>query len=149
MILHQLENRSGARHRAKRKGRGPGSSWGKTAGRGQKGQYARSTVNRHFEGGQTPIHRRLPRRGFKNFSKKQFHIVNLRDLTKLKGLADKDALGPEELAAGGAIRNTTLPVRVLGSGEIKRAVTVQAHYFSKSAREKIEAAGGKTVLIEG
>lgn len=149
MILHQLENRSGSRHRAKRKGRGPGSTWGKTAGRGQKGQYARSTVNRHFEGGQTPLHRRLPRRGFKNFFKKQFHIVNLRDLTRLKGLADKDTLGPEELAAGGAIRDTALPVRMLGTGEVKRAITVQAHYFSKSAREKIEAAGGQAVLIEG
>lgn len=149
MILHQLENAPGSRHKRKRLGRGPGSTLGKTAGRGQKGQYARNTVARGFEGGQTPLHRRLPRRGFTNPFKKQIHTVNLRDLNRLKSLAGMDTIGPEELVAGGAIRNLQLPVKVLGWGEIGRAVTISAHEFSKSAKEKIEAAGGKAVVIEG
>lgn len=147
MILHQLENAPGSRKKSRRKGRGPGSTMGKTAGRGQKGQGARGTVSRGFEGGQTPLHRRLPRRGFHNPFKKQFAVVNLRDLNRLKGLADKDTIGPEELAAGGAIRNPKLSVKMLGQGDIGRAVTVTAHQFSKSAQEKIEAAGGKAVII--
>lgn len=149
MILHQLENIPGARTKRRRKGRGPGSTLGKTAGRGQKGQLARNTINRGFEGGQTPLRRRLPRRGFHNIFRKQFHIVNVRDLTRLTRLAAKDEVGPEDLAEGGAIRDTRRKVRMLGSGEIKRAVTVHAHYFSGSAKEKIEAAGGKAILIEG
>jgi large subunit ribosomal protein L15 len=147
MILHQLENAPGSRKKTRRKGRGPGSTMGKTAGRGQKGQGARSKVARGFEGGQTPLHRRVPRRGFTNIHKRQYSVVNLSDLNRLKGLVDKDTIGPEELAAGGAIRNIKLPVKMLGQGDIGRAVTVNAHKFSKSAQEKIEAAGGKAIII--
>ena len=149
MILHQLENPPGAVRKSRRKGRGPGSTGGKTAGRGQKGQRARTTVARGFEGGQTPLRRRLPRRGFNNIFKTQFHIVNLRDLTRRPALADKDTIGPEELAAANAIRNTRLPVKVLGMGNLSRAVKVQAHAFSRSAMEKIKAAGGEPIVIEG
>jgi len=148
MKLHELKAPPGARHRRKRKGMGPGSTLGKTAGRGQKGQYARSTVNRHFEGGQTPLYRRLPRRGFNNADfRREFRIVNLGDLA-VPALQDMQTIGVQELVAAGAIRGGDLPVKVLGDGELKRAVTVVAHRFSKSAKEKIEYAGGKAVAIE-
>lgn len=148
MKLHELKASPGARHRRKRKGMGPGSTLGKTAGRGQKGQYARSTVNRHFEGGQTPLYRRLPRRGFNNANfRREFRIVNLGDLA-VPALRDLNTIGIQELVAAGAIRGGDLPVKVLGDGELKRAITVHAHRFSKSAKEKIESAGGKAVAIE-
>jgi len=149
MILHQLENPPGAVRKSRRKGRGPGSTVGKTAGRGQKGQRARNTVARGFEGGQTPLRRRLPRRGFKNLFKTRYHLVNLRDLTRKPTLAEKNDIGPEDLAAANAIRNTRLPVKILGTGNLSRAVKVQAHAFSKSAMEKIKAAGGEPIVIEG
>jgi large subunit ribosomal protein L15 len=148
MKLHQLEKPPGSTHRRKRKGRGPGSTLGKTAGRGQKGQKARGTAKPAFEGGQTPLRRRLPRRGFKNLFKNQFHIVNLKDLTRRPALADKSEVKPEDLAAARAISDTQRPVKVLGVGELSRAVTVHAHKFSRSATEKIQAAGGKAVVIE-
>jgi large subunit ribosomal protein L15 len=148
MNLHTLKPAPGARKTKKRLGRGPGSGLGKTSGRGQKGQYARSTVNRHFEGGQTPLYRRLPRRGFNNYNfKAQFRIVNLGDLTERPGLAKKSEIGVEDLVAAGAIRGGDLPVKVLGDGKLTRAVTVTAHKFSKAAQEKIQAAGGKAVVI--
>ncbi|HKI97124.1 MAG TPA: 50S ribosomal protein L15 [bacterium] len=148
MKLHQLEKPPGSTHAPKRKGRGPGSNLGKTAGRGQKGQKARGTVKPGFEGGQTPLRRRLPRRGFKNPFKAQFHIVNLSDLTKRPALAEKVEVGPADLAAANAIRDIGLPVKVLGTGELTRAVTVHAHKFSRSALEKIQAAGGQAIVIE-
>lgn len=148
MKLHQLKKSPGSTHRAKRKGMGPGSTLGKTAGRGQKGQYARSTVNRHFEGGQTPLYRRLPRRGFNNaIFKQEFRIVNLGDLA-VPALQGKQTIGVQDLVDAGAIRGGALPVKVLGDGELKRAVTIQAHKFSKSAAEKIKSAGGQAVVIE-
>ncbi len=149
MILHKLERPVGARKKPKRKGRGPGSTLGKTAGRGQKGQRARSKVRRGFEGGQTPLHRRLPRRGFTNIFKRQFSIINLIDLVKRPALAEKSTIGVEDLVAARAIRSAKFPVKVLGNGEIDRAVTVHAHQFSRSAQEKIKAAGGETVVIGG
>lgn len=150
MILHQLENPPGARKKPLRKGRGPGSTLGKTAGRGQKGQRARGKVSRGFEGGQTPLRRRLPRRGFNNARfKTQYWVVNLRDLERKSGLTGLTSVGPEELRAARAIRNTRRPVKVLGVGELTRAVTVQAHAFSKSAEDKIKAAGGEAVVIQG
>ena len=147
MILHQLENRPGAVKTKKRKGRGPGSQYGKTAGRGTKGQYARNTVARGFEGGQTPLHRRLPRRGFTNIFKQRFHLINLKDLAR-PALADKAEITLEDMVAAGAIRDLKLPVKMLADGDLSRAVTVHAHQFSKSAEEKISAAGGKAVVVE-
>jgi large subunit ribosomal protein L15 len=148
MKLHELNRSPGSTHRRKRRGLGPGSTLGKTAGRGQKGQYARSTVNRHFEGGQTPLYRRLPRRGFNNaIFKQEYRIVNLGDFA-VPALQDKKTIGVQELVEAGAIRGGSLPVKVLGDGELKRPVTVQAHKFSKSAAEKIKAAGGEAVVIQ-
>jgi len=149
MILHKLEKAPGSTRKPKRKGRGTGSNLGKTAGRGQKGQRARNTVARGFEGGQTPLHRRLPRRGFTNLFKKTFSIINVRDLEKRPALAEKATINVEDLVEAGAIRNSKLPVKVLGVGEIKRAVQVHAHQFSKSAADKIKAAGGEAIVIEG
>lgn len=148
MKLHQLEKAPGSTRPAKRKGRGPGSNLGKTAGRGQKGQKARGQAKPGFEGGQTPLRRRLPRRGFKNIFKAQFHIVNLADLTRLPKLAELGEIGPADLAAANAVRNTRLPVKVLGTGELSRAITVHAHKFSRAAADKIKAAGGQAVVIE-
>ena len=147
MILHKLEKAPGSTRNPKRKGRGTGSNLGKTAGRGQKGQRARNTVARGFEGGQTPLHRRLPRRGFKNFFKEQFSIINLKDLEARPTLAKKDTIQVEDLVEAGAIRNDRLPVKVLGVGDLKRAVKVHAHKFSQTAVDKIKAAGGEGVLI--
>lgn len=150
MNLHTLKPAPGARKTKKRLGRGPGSGLGKTSGRGQKGQYARSTVNRHFEGGQTPLYRRLPRRGFNNYTfKAQFRIVNVGELTARPALAAKSEIGVEDLVAAGAIRGGDLPVKVLGDGKLERPVTVTAHKFSKAAEQKIAAAGGKAVVIAG
>ena len=149
MKLHQLEKPPGSTRARKRKGRGMGSTLGKTAGRGQKGQRARGPSKPGFEGGQTPLRRRLPRRGFTNVFKTQFHIVNLRDLSKRGALAGRAEVKPADLAAARAISDTNRPVKVLGIGDIGRAVTVHAHKFSRSAAEKIQAAGGKAVVIEG
>lgn len=164
MNLHQLENAPGSRRPPKRKGRGHASTLGKTAGRGQKGQKARGKVARGFEGGQTPLRRRLPRRGFKNPFKTQFHIVNLRDLTRRPALADKTTIGLDDLIAANLIDKTVrrinqdgdgythtprYQVKILGTGDLGRAITVQAHQFSRSAAEKIKAAGGEAVVIEG
>jgi large subunit ribosomal protein L15 len=149
MNLHQLEKSKGSRRPPKRKGRGIGSTLGKTAGRGQKGQYARSTVNRGFEGGQTPLHRRLPRRGFKNLFRKEFAIVNLVEFMRKPALAAKSEITVADLVAARLVSNAALPVKVLAKGELNRAVTVHAHVFSRAAAEKIQAAGGKAVVIEG
>jgi large subunit ribosomal protein L15 len=164
MQLHQLEKPPGSTRKPKRKGRGHASTLGKTAGRGQKGQRARGKVAPGFEGGQTPLRRRLPRRGFKNPFKTQYHVVNLGDLARRPALADKTTIGPEELVAArvisatkrrpnaegeGSVRLPKYPVKVLGQGELGRAVTIHAHRFSRSALEKIKAAGGEAVVIEG
>ena len=149
MYLHSLETPPGALKKRKRKGRGPGSNLGKTAGRGQKGQRARGTVARGFEGGQTPLRRRLPRRGFKNPFKEVFAIVNLGGLARSAALADVSEIDPQVLVERRVVRRSGLKIKVLGEGEIGRAVTVKAHKFSKSAVEKIEAAGGQAIVIEG
>lgn len=163
MLLHQLEKPPGSTKKPKRKGRGHASTLGKTAGRGQKGQKARNTVARGFEGGQTPLRRRLPRRGFKNPFKTQFHIVNLGDLDKRPAFADKTTIELTDLVEANIINKTTVkstedgkgyvrmpryPVKVLGQGELSRALTIHAHRFSRSAMEKIKAAGGEAVIIE-
>jgi large subunit ribosomal protein L15 len=145
MRLGELKPNPGAKHRAKRVGRGIGSGHGKTATRGHKGQYARNTVRRGFEGGQTPLHRRLPRRrGFNNIFAKEFAIINL---TQLAGFEAGTAVTPELLLERGVIRDIKDGLKVLGDGELSLALTVRAHKFSKSAQEKITASGGAAEVI--
>jgi large subunit ribosomal protein L15 len=143
--LHDLKPAPGSRRDPKRIGRGPGSGTGKTAGRGGKGQSARTGYKRKrgFEGGQMPLHRRLPKRGFKSFTRIEFQVVNLRDL----GAVDGDVT-PQSLRAAGLITSSKRPVKVLGDGEPGGRLSVSAHAFSKSAREKIEAAGGSVTVLE-
>ncbi len=138
MKLHDLSPAKGSRRARKRIGRGPGSGTGKTAGKGHKGQKARSGYSRRlgFEGGQMPLIRRVPKRGFTNIFRKEVAVVNLRDL------ADFEAeVTPETLVERGLVRRG-YPVKILGDGEIETALVVKAHKFSRAAREKIEAAGG-------
>jgi large subunit ribosomal protein L15 len=143
--LHDLKPAPGSHREPKRLGRGPGSGTGKTAGRGGKGQSARTGYKRKrgFEGGQMPLHRRLPKRGFTNFTRVEYQVVNLRDLAGVEG-----DVTPESLKAAGLIASLKRPVKVLGDGELGGRVTVSAHAFSKSAREKIEAAGGSATVLE-
>jgi len=147
--LNNLKAPPGATHKKKRVGRGPGSGLGKTSGRGSKGQKSRSGYSgmRGFEGGQMPLHRRLPKRGFTNIFKRKWAEVNLADLEKL---FDAGAtITPESLVERGLVRRSMRKsVVILGQGELKKSLTVNAHRFSKSAKEKIEAAGGKTETIE-
>lgn len=141
MKLHELQPPEGARRPRKRVGRGIAAGQGKTAGRGTKGQGARSggTKGPYFEGGQLPLVRRLPfKRGFTNIFKVQYVPVNL---YRLEGLA-ADEVSPETLAAEGIIKSASLPVAILGEGEVERPLVVKAHRFSASARAKIEEAGG-------
>jgi large subunit ribosomal protein L15 len=140
MKLHDLSPAEGSKKTKKRVGRGPGSGLGKTAGRGEKGQKSRSGYSRRvgFEGGQMPLIRRVPKRGFTNIFRTEFAVINVAALAA----ADLgDRVDPETLAAEGLVRSGR-PVKVLGNGEIDRALTVVAHKFSKSAKEKIEKAGG-------
>lgn len=142
--LHDLSPASGSHRGRKRVGRGSGSGLGKTAGRGQKGQKSRTggTVNIHFEGGQMPLHRRIPKRGFNNKNRIEYQVVNLRDLEGFEG-----PVTPESLKGAGLIGNLRRPVKVLGQGEVAKAFKVEAHAFSKSAKEKIEAAGGSVAVL--
>jgi large subunit ribosomal protein L15 len=138
MKLHELSPADGSRKARKRVGRGPGSGTGKTAGRGHKGQKSRSGYSRRigFEGGQMPLIRRVPKRGFTNIFRKEYAVVNLRDLDGFEG-----EVTPEILVDRGLVRRGW-QVKILGEGEIQTALQVKAHRFSRSAREKIEAAGG-------
>jgi large subunit ribosomal protein L15 len=142
--LHDLSPAAGSHRDRKRLGRGPGSGTGKTAGRGGKGQSARTGYKRKrgFEGGQMPLHRRLPKRGFKNFARVEYQVVNIRDLAKLEG-----DVTPQSLREAGLLASLRHPVKVLGDGDLSRAVSVSAHAFSKSAREKIEGAGGSVTIL--
>jgi len=145
MKLHDLRPAPGAKKRRIRKGRGIAAGKGKTAGRGTKGQNARSGggVRPYFEGGQLPLVRRLPyKRGFRNRSRIDYIPVNLSRLANLEG-----EVTPEALAKAGIIRKPTLPVVILGDGELDRALTVWAHRFSASAKRKIEAAGGVAKVL--
>jgi large subunit ribosomal protein L15 len=146
MELNDLRPPKGAKKSRKRVGRGISAGQGKTAGRGTKGQLARSKVRPGFEGGQNPIFRRMPfKRGFTNIFKFQYEVVNIKQLE----LLDTDEpVTPELLVERGITRGPEFPVKVLGNGEITKAVTVRAHKFSQSAREKIEAAGGTVEVIE-
>lgn len=142
--LHELSPAAGSRRDRKRVGRGPGSGTGKTAGRGEKGQKARSggSVPAGFEGGQMPLHRRIPKRGFHNFNRVEYQVVNVSQLEGLSG-----DVGPEALRAAGLIRSLRRPVKVLGNGDLSSAVNVTAHAFSGSASRKIEAAGGSATVL--
>lgn len=149
MKLHELRPPEGANKKRKRVGRGTASGHGKSAGRGTKGQNARTGggVRPYFEGGQLPLVRRLPhKRGFTNIFKVQYSIVNLDRLAEKFGPGSK--VDPETLAAAGIIKTANEPVKILGRGELRCALTIAAHKFSDSARQKIEAAGGTVVELE-
>jgi large subunit ribosomal protein L15 len=145
MNLSGIRPPSGQVKTKKRIGRGMGSGHGKTSTRGSKGQRAGTgfSQKRGFEGGQMPLHRRLPKRGFTNIFKKQFAIVNLGRLEKLEG----DTFTIDSMLASGIIKKVRDGVRVLGTGVLTRKITVEAHHFSKSALEKIQQAGGTAQMI--
>jgi len=147
MSLSNLRPPKGARHRKKRVGRGPASGHGKTASRGEKGAKSRSgfRFKRGFEGGQTPLHRRVPKRGFSNPFRVEYHVVNLDTLAE--AFETGASVTPEVLRERGIVRAPNGPVKVLGRGELGKALTVRAHKFSGSAAEKIAAAGGAAVVI--
>jgi large subunit ribosomal protein L15 len=149
--MHELSRltppKGGGVKEKKRVGRGQSSGTGKTAGRGGKGQKAR-TGNMNFigfEGGQMPLQRRIPKRGFTNYTRVEYALVNVGELEKLEL---KGTLGPDELKAAGLFKDPKDGLKILGDGELTRAVAVRAHKFSASAKEKIEKAGGKVELIE-
>lgn len=146
MRLHELRPPAGARRASKRKGIGTGSGLGKTAGRGQKGQKARSGsgIRRAFEGGQMPLFQRLPKRGFTNIHKQKWSLVNLHELNRF---TDGTVVTPEILRESGLLKSLKDPLKVLGDGQLERRLTVQAHRFSKQAEAKITAAGGKAEVI--
>jgi large subunit ribosomal protein L15 len=147
--LNTLRPAKGSTHKKKRVGRGPGSGLGKTAGRGEKGQKSRSGYSRKigFEGGQMPLHRRLPKRGFTNIFKKRWLEISLASLEQ-NFEADAE-ITPEVLHDRGLIKKAKFDVVVLGNGEVSKPLRVSAHRFTKSAREKIEKAGGAVVQIGG
>jgi large subunit ribosomal protein L15 len=147
--LNSLRPAKGSTHKKKRVGRGPGSGLGKTAGRGEKGQKSRSGYSRKigFEGGQMPLHRRLPKRGFTNIFKKKWLEVSLAALES--HFAANDEINPEVLHTRGLIKKAKHDVVVLGTGELSKPLKISAHRFTKSAREKIEKAGGAVVQIGG
>ena len=144
MKLNEISDNAGARKGRMRIGRGIGSGKGKTGGRGGKGQTARTGVRiKGFEGGQMPLHRRLPKRGFTNIFKKRFAIVNLGRLEKLEG----DSFTADRLLELGVIKKLGDGLKVLGTGQLTRKIRVEAHHFSKSALEKIQHAGGQAQVI--
>ena len=147
MNLSNLKPPKGQTKNRKRVGRGMGSGLGKTSTRGHKGARSVSgySIMRGFEGGQMPLHRRLPKRGFTNIFKKSFAIVNVGQLERIGG----EAFSADSLMASGIIKKLGEGLKILGSGELTRAITVQAHVFSASAKQKIEAAGGKAEVIGG
>jgi large subunit ribosomal protein L15 len=146
MNLGSLTYAPGSRKKRKRIGRGQGSGFGGTSGKGHKGDRSRSGAKRKigFEGGQTPIQRRLPKRGFTNIFKKEFQIVNLKDLARIK---KEKKINPELLFEKRLIRKKDVPVKILGEGEITKQLEISAHAFSKSAQEKIEAAQGRIIIL--
>ena len=144
--LSNLKPPRGSRHRKVRVGRGMGSKLGKTSGAGNKGQQSRRGYSRRpgFEGGQMPLHRRLPKRGFSAPFSRTFAVVNVENLN---AFAAGDTVTPEALTERGIVRAQRSGVKILGNGELKVALTVRAHAFSKSAMEKIAGAGGKTEVL--
>jgi len=146
MNLHELKPAAGSRRPRKRVGRGPGSGSGKTSSRGHKGQKSRSGYSRArgFEGGQMPLHRRIPKRGFTNLFRTIFRTVNVDRLSEFEAGSVVDA---DAMQHAGLLRKGSRPVKVLGNGEIGVALTVRAHGFTKSAARKIEAAGGTAEVV--
>ena len=147
MKLHELEKNIGATQPKKRVGRGPGSGLGKTSGRGQKGQKARSggSINPVFEGGQLPLYRRIPKRGFSNAKfKTRYAVINLKDLNVFE---DGAVVTPALLKDAGIIKNQLDGIKVLGNGKLEKKITIQASKFSTSAMEKIKEAGSKAEVI--
>jgi len=146
MRLEDLKAAKGATKKAKRVGRGVGSGSGKTAAKGHKGQKSRSggVKGPGFEGGQMPLQRRIPKRGFTNIFRKEYAVVNLRDFAKISG---SDPITPEILLKNGLIKDMKARIKVLGMGELNAKLTVRAHKFSKSAVDKIQSAGGKAEVI--
>jgi large subunit ribosomal protein L15 len=146
--LSNLGRPEGAHRDKKRLGRGPGSGTGKTSGKGHKGQKARTGhhgIPAWFEGGQMPLQRRMPKRGFKNWNRVEYLVVNLKALSRVEG----DEVTPEVLHEAGLVDlGKGQPIKVLGDGEVDRKLTVRAHAVSASAREKIEKAGGSVELLE-
>jgi large subunit ribosomal protein L15 len=147
MELSNLKPKKGARHAKKRVGRGPGSGHGKTSGRGEKGQKSRSGYSgkRGFEGGQMPLHRRLPKRGFTNIFKTDYAVVNVSDLERFDNGASVDEA---MLRQAGLVKGSHDGVKVLGDGELSKKLTVSATKFSKTAKEIIEKAGGTVQEIQ-
>lgn len=147
MNLSDLRPAEGSRRKRKRVGRGPGSGHGKTSGRGEKGQKSRTGYSRTmgFEGGQMPLIRRVPKRGFNNIFRTEYATVNVGRLNELEG----DSFSADSLLAGRVVRKLQGGLKILGDGEIGRAITVEAHKFTATAKQKIEAAGGKAVVIGG
>ena len=140
--LSNLRPPRGSRHRKVRVGRGMGSKLGKTAGAGNKGQKSRKGFSRRpgFEGGQMPLHRRIPKRGFRNIFRSDFAVLNVE---RLNAFSAGEVVTPELLAERGLLRQAAQPVKILGEGDLQAALTVRAHAFSKSAEEKITRAGGR------
>ncbi len=146
MNLESLSPAKGSVSKRKRVGRGHGSGYGKTSGRGHKGAGQRSGNKRRpwFEGGQMPLARRLPRRGFTNIFREKIQIVNIGDFEDIK---DNETIDPIFLEKNGYIKSSMKPVKILGNGEISKRITVSASAFSASAKDKIESVGGKTILL--
>jgi large subunit ribosomal protein L15 len=147
MDLSKLKPAEGSTHARKRVGRGPGSGLGKTAGRGNKGAKSRSgfKYKRGFEGGQMPLHRRLPKRGFTNTFRTEYAVVNLDQLEA--GFDAGAAITPDMMREAGLVRSRQRPIKVLARGEVTKALTVSAHKFSGKAAEKLAAAGGKAETL--
>lgn len=145
--IHELKPIEGAKRNRKRVGRGPGSGHGQTSTRGDKGQKARSGGHPQpwFEGGQLPLHRRVPKRGFTNLFRKEYAVINLKDLARFEPGA---SVSPSSLWTQGFIKHRTDLVKILATGEIPHPLQVAAHKFSRAAVQKIEAAGGKTEVIQ-
>ncbi len=146
MKLHELSKPIGSTKNSKRKGRGTGSGNGTTAGRGMNGQKSRSGggVRLGFEGGQMPLYRRIPKRGFKNIFKKEWSVMNVSDLNCFE---EGTEITPELLVAEGKVKQVKAGVKILGEGDLEKKLTVKANKFTKAAIEKIEAAGGKAEVI--
>ena len=144
--LHNLKPAPGSRRNRRRIGRGPGSGHGKTAGRGSKGQKSRRGYSAKigFEGGQMPLHRRIPKRGFTNIFRVEYAVVNI---GRLSVYPAGEAIDPERLVADGMVKKLGAGLKILAHGELKHALKVKAHKFSKQAREKIEAAGGTVEVV--
>ncbi|MGR8826620.1 50S ribosomal protein L15 [Leuconostoc citreum] len=144
MNLNELQPAAGSRKLRNRVGRGTSSGNGKTSGRGQKGQKARGKVRLGFEGGQMPLYRRIPKRGFTNISRKEFAVVNLE---KLNTFADGTEVTPALLIENGIVKNQKSGIKVLAVGQLKKKLTVKAHKFSGAAKAAIEQAGGTTEVL--